>query len=111
MDEAKKIRVTVAAVDEYEDREWVGESFADFTAWVNEVFDAIPEEYRNVAQLDIDHNSLGNSNYSQIEVYYYRYETPEEVAAREAKLIEAERLKETQERQIYERLKAKGEVC
>jgi hypothetical protein len=61
----------------------------------------VPPEYRDKIQSD------DNGEYFSLEFYYYRPETPEETAARDATNAQYAAERDERDRREYERLKAK----
>jgi hypothetical protein len=72
----------------YSNREGVGElppeSAAGFQSWINRTLDSIPREFFDSAAVEISSEDYYESHCFVIEIYYFRPETAEEIAEKEA---------------------------
>lgn len=83
-----------------------------FVAWMKEVLEDVPEEFRDSVVVELEHEGdYDGPGYAEFHIYYDRDETDEELADRENERIarqESEaRAQEGRERAEFERLKAK----
>jgi len=79
------VNVVVFRGEKYDDNFPDTGSLFAFADWLQAVIASIPEEYRSVAEIEIDSTSgYKGSHYATIEISYRRPETDEEWAAREA---------------------------
>lgn len=85
--------------------DYLGGTFAQFISRLKEEFDdAVPEEYRTTAKLDLTTrygDDYSDKEYATIDITWYRPETPEEAAAR----IKLEEVAAQHRREQYEQLK------
>jgi hypothetical protein len=102
-----KVRVTVFDQEQY-DGDWPHDDALACLGWFQSKVDKIPAEYRDSATIEIDSRSgYEGSHYARIRICYWRPETPEETAERNAKIERNLRDREAQERLQLAALSAK----
>lgn len=103
----KQTRVTVFDKEQY-DGEWPPEDAAECVAWFADKLEAIPPEHRATAKIEIDSaGGYEGSHYGHIAIYYYRLETDDEMADREADERRRQERQTAQELQTLAALQAK----
>lgn len=86
--------------------DWPPEKPADFLAWWQEKIEAIPEEFRDTATIEIDSRSGYEGSHDPcIKIGYWRQETDTELATRLTAMQQDAVLKEMQARATYEELR------
>ena len=77
-------------------------------AYLTDVLNAIPAEYRDTARLEIDSvGGYGGEHHAEVAVYYERPETDEELAERKAEAKASKAAEEERERRTLAALQAK----
>ncbi|MCH7570375.1 MAG: hypothetical protein IH919_07400 [Deltaproteobacteria bacterium] len=96
---------TVYCGDQYGDGEWLPENLGDAIAWLQEILDRVPSEYRKKARIEVETDY--NENFVNISILYARPPTAEDkqkrLNAEQARLAKIEAV----ERRAYEVMKAK----
>lgn len=105
---ARLITETVFSAEQY-DSNWPPEEFAAFREWLEDKREEIPEEFMASAMIQIDSKISYGQSLATIKVSYDRPETPQEVAARQAKEQARMGEQERQERALLEALQRKYE--
>lgn len=79
----------------------------DLIAFIKDLLDSVPDEFKDSARIEFDAYPEYDSAYLEVDFYYYRPETEEEIIAKE----EAQRIKDIAElaraKRIYENIKAR----
>lgn len=99
------IKVNVIDAEQY-DEGFPPSGLLDFSKWLQSKIDAIPEEYRETAQIEIESvSSYEDTHYASISINYWRPETDEEIEARVQKERIRREAEEEKARQTYEKLR------
>lgn len=105
----KQTRVTIFDKEQY-DGEWPPTDATECVAWFAGKLDAIPAEYRETAKVEIESvASYEDSHYARIVIHYYRPETDDEMASREAQELGCQEAQKARELRTLAALKAKYE--
>jgi len=93
----------IVAKEVYDD---VSHNLGEFVDWLSRQVDRIPQEYLKKAEIEFEnYEEYENAYGTRITIFYYRPETDDEMAKRKKEAID----RESDERRLYERLKAKYE--
>ena len=105
-----QIRVVVYDKDEYTTEDWPPADAVGFICWFQNKLESVPKEFRDDVKI-ILHAHASHDDYVDaeinIEIYYYRAETPEEILEQQAKEHALQKQKEIAERAALAKLKAK----
>lgn len=102
------IKITVFNVKEYDSqKDWPPSNAVEFIKWFQGKLDLIPEEYRNVASIDLETHTSYDSSEIEIDIYYDRPETAQEAAARKHKIQLQKEHERINELALLEKLKKK----
>ena len=102
------IKITVFNAEEYDSqKDWPTSNAVEFVKWFQGKLDLIPEEYRNVASIDLESHASYDSSEIEIDIYYNRPETAEETSAREHKIQVQKEHERVNEIALLEKLKKK----
>jgi len=83
-------------------------SYEEFIAWLKENYESVDPENRPDVRIQYEFDrGYDCDSMASFTMYYDRFETPDDVAAREAEYLAALQRCEQYEREQYERLKAK----
>ena len=102
-EERRQVQITVVEAEEYES-DFPPNTLPEFQAWLKEVVDLIPEEFRSVTQVRIEGYSSYDSAIGKVSIWYCRNETDEEYARRLSANMDEEKRKERAEMETLERL-------
>lgn len=112
MSEGQRTRVYVRSASLYggsDEHGWPPEPASKFTAWIAAALNEIPAEHRASATIKIGREDMGydSGDSPTIEISYWRLETDEEIAEREAEWARRQADEMERERRTYLALKAK----
>lgn len=85
------------------------DTVGEVVAWLQWLLGQVPPEHRDRAFVSFESESVTESYQNEIEVYYVRPETDEEVARRLEKEKRREEMEREHERMLYQSLKKKYE--
>ena len=101
-------QITVFNAEEYDSqKDWPSKNAVEFVKWFQGKLDLIPAEYHNVAFIDLDSHTSYDSSEIEIDIYYDRPETAEEIATREHKIQMQKEHERINELALLEKLKKK----
>lgn len=107
MDKRREVQITIFNQEQYDD-EWIPDKLVDAIAWLTGKLEEIPEEFRAIAEIEVDSESgYEGSHYGHIEITYRRPETDEEMATRLAEEKRCANARERDEMETLRRLKLK----
>jgi hypothetical protein len=99
------IKISVIDAEQY-DANFPPSGLLKFSKWLQSKIDAIPEEYREKAEIEIGSISgYEGSHYARISISYWRPETSAEIAERARKENARREDEEERARQMYEQLR------
>ena len=104
----KQKRVTLFNQEQY-DGDWPPCNATEFVAWFAEKLGEIPAEYRKAAIIDIGSSACYDCSTANIEIYYDRHETDDEMTGRETEELRRKEAQKAHELQTLAALKAKYE--
>ena len=103
-----QIRVDVYDKYEYTTEDWPPTDAVGFICWFQSKLESVPQEFRDDVKIKLHaFPSYDDSAESNIEIYYYRDETPEDILKRQAKERALKKQQEISELVTLAKLKAK----
>ncbi len=102
------IKITVFNAEEYgSQKDWPSSNAVEFVKWFQAKLDLIPAEYRNMAFIDLASHTSYDSSEIEIDIYYGRPETAEEIVKREHRIQLQKEHERINELALLEKLKKK----